>query len=149
MRTLPRLPEATRAAFLAAARAYVGVRWRHLGRSQKGVDCIGLVIAALRDCGVAVDSPPTYTREPDGTLRDGLIERLGEPVTDWRAGDVVLMRWNTLNGPHCHVGILGTNRGEWTLLHAYLAEQRVVEHRLDGHWPRRIADVFSLTGGAA
>ena len=35
--------------FVAAARGYVGVPWRHLGRSRTGVDCIGLVLLAARE----------------------------------------------------------------------------------------------------
>jgi cell wall-associated NlpC family hydrolase len=147
MRSLPRLPEETRAAFLAAARAYVGVRWRHQGRNSRGVDCIGLVAAALKDCGIEGNDDRSYERVPDGIrLRAGLTERFGEPVLQWRPGDVVLMRWATTNGLESHVGILATFNDQWTLLHAFAGERRVVEHRLAGEWMRRVADVFSLTG---
>ena len=147
MRSLPRLPEETRAAFLAAARAYLNVRWRHQGRNSRGVDCIGLVAAALNDCGIAGDDVRNYEREPDGVrLRQGLTERFGEPVLQWRPGDVVLMRWATSGGLESHVGILSQHGDAWTLLHAYAREKRVVEHRLAGEWMRRVTDVFSLTG---
>ena len=148
MRSLPRLPEETRAAFLAACRSHVGkTRFRRQGRNERGVDCIGLIAVSLRECGIDWGDVRDYADTPDpARLRAGLVERFGEPVLAWRPGDVVLLRWATRNGPECHAGVLGMHGDRWTLIHAYLQERRVVEHGLAGDWMKRVSDVFSLTG---
>lgn len=146
-RSLPILPESKRAEMVAAARSLVGVRWRHQGRSVRGVDCLGAVAVCLSAIGVEGEDERNYEREPDGVrLYAGLSARLGEPVQRWRVGDIALMRWATSNGLHSHVGILAQHNGQWTLIHAYAREKRVVEHRLAGDWMKRVTDVFSLTG---
>lgn len=114
---------------------------------DRGLDCIGLVICAMREVGIEVEDVSGYAREPDGSsLRAGIVARLGEPTRNWKPGDIALMRWQTKVGIDSHVGILATHNGEWTLLHAYLKEKRVVEHRLAAEWPGRVSEVFSLTG---
>lgn len=47
-------------AFVAAARSYIGVPWKHQGRSRAGLDCIGLIILAGRDIGIAVPLVANY-----------------------------------------------------------------------------------------
>lgn len=37
---------------VVAARKYLGVRFRHRGRSSTGLDCVGLVMRSWYDCGV-------------------------------------------------------------------------------------------------
>lgn len=149
MRSLPQLPESKRAEMVAAARSYVGARWAHQKRSKRAVDCIGLVAVSLRDIGVDGEDVRGYEREPDGVrLRQGMVERFGDPVDEWREGDVVLLRWNTSGGLESHVGIIGSHRGLWTLIHSWATQKRVVEHLIDATWAARIADVFSLTGDA-
>jgi len=150
-RLLPRLSDADRTAFIAAARSYLGVRYRHQGRSERGVDCVGLPILALRAIGHECEDLFGYSPTPDGsTLQANVEKHLGPPVERWTPGDIVLMRWYERDKVYCnHVGILAAapygNR--WTLLHSHSLEKRVVEHALDGHWLRRVFAVYSLTGG--
>ena len=40
-------------AIIAAARAWLGVPWRHQGRTRQGVDCAGLVVLVGREFGLA------------------------------------------------------------------------------------------------
>ena len=152
-RLLPRLSGADRTAFLAAARSLVGTRYRHQGRSVRGVDCVGLPILALSQMGIQCEDLFGYDSRPDGvTLQANVEKHLGAPVSQWQAGDIVLMRWfergETVYANH--VGILGVapygNR--WTLIHSHLADKRVVEHALAAPWDRRVFAVYSLTGAA-
>lgn len=148
-RILPRLSGADRTAFIAAARSLVGAPYRHQGRSARGVDCVGLPIYALAQIGVQCEDLFGYSARPDGvTLQANVEKHLGAPVKSWRPGDIVLMRWHERGSTvYCnHVGILGTHGGRWTLIHALHAEKRVVEHSLEGHWPRRVHCVYSLAG---
>lgn len=134
-----------------AARAYIGVRFRHRGRSRLGVDCVGLGVLAYFDCGVEVEDFRLYGREPH---RDGLVGRmtraLGEPVHVGAAplsalqdGDVIVLRFNVQ--PH-HVGIVGQRdyggTTALTLIHADGEAGRVHEQRLAPDMAARITHVF-------
>jgi len=116
-------------AVVIAARALLGVPWRHLGRDARGVDCLGLCILAYRAAGFVVPDPPPYRREPQGqALTDGLRAlgavqvRQGEE----REGDVLLFRVGLYAG---HVGIRSTHPalGVPACIHAYLPRRKVVE----------------------
>lgn len=126
---------------VASARKYLGVPWRHRGRTAKGLDCGGLPILAYADLGVDLPDLRAYGREPhhDG-LTQAVVAALGEPVADGpREGDVCVFRF-TVN-PH-HVGIITTlPYGGLGLLHAYGEAGKVTEHRLDGWWLDRITSV--------
>jgi len=129
---------------VSAARAYIGVPFRHRGRSATRLDCAGLAIRALRDAGrvVAFDIRH-YGQEPwrDG-LRQAVQANMGPPVDDApQPGDVLLMRFNT-DQPH-HIAIAGDYLyGGLSIIHAYAEVGRVVEHRLDDRWRSRIVEVY-------
>lgn len=129
------------AAAVAKAREFVGCKWRHRGRSKFGIDCVGLVVAAVEAGGVPFADRQDYGREPfNFGLENALIERLGQPVKDRKPGDVVMMRWECR--PEAgHVGILGEKNGELTLIHSH-SMSKVIEHRIDEHWERLILGVF-------
>lgn len=133
----------TRADIVAAARAYLGVRWHHQGRNRAGIDCIGLVIAVARDLGISTYDITDYGRIPDGRrLRNEMASQLVPArAMPPEPGDVLLMRFE--RNP-IHAGIV-TERG---MIHAYANMRRVVEHRIDEVWSRRIVEVFAYKGVA-
>ena len=140
------LPEASAHPMVAAARRYLGVRFRHQGRSPiHGLDCLGLLVAVAEDCGLehhgrraASFDATDYGHIPDAArLSDGLraLMRVVDPVT-MAAGDVLLLR---IDGNAQHVGIVGDYPPHgFSLIHAYAPARRVVEHRLDAGWQERI-----------
>ena len=68
------------AAFIAEARSYLAppVRFRHQGRSHRGVDCAGLLLASMKAIGRPVQDLPAYGREPLGDgLRGMMVANLG------------------------------------------------------------------------
>lgn len=113
-------------AVAARARALVGTRFRAQGRGPDGLDCIGLVVAALGREGVRRDYP----------LRGGCLASLEAElkaagltqVQDSAAGDVLVIR----AGPgQLHLGV-------WTgsgLVHADAGLRRVVERPGEVPWP--------------
>lgn len=119
------------------ARQYLGVPFRHQGRNPAlGIDCIGLLILV---CGGS-EHDTTYGREPhDGLLETHLRMAFGNPVSGMRPGDVAAIRWA---GPVRHVGIVGEIDGALSLIHTSSGVGRVVEHRLDAKWRKRIAGVY-------
>lgn len=170
MRTLPLMGAADRAAFNIAVRQFMTagpnggpVRYRHRGRGFKGTDCVGLPFYALLMIGVDAGDSPDYSPRPDGvTLRQALVERLGEPIpmSTARAGDIVLMRWHATKEATWfnHVGVLTAlpypvdsshPLEKFAVMHAFATNKTVIEHRIAPPWTRRIAEVYSLTGRRA
>src|SRR5690606_30433438 len=91
-------------ALVTAARGFLGVRWRHQGRSMRGVDCAGLVVCALRAVGREPVDMAGYGREPYlSGLETTLRENFGDPqpAESMRVGDIALMRFV---GAPSHVG---------------------------------------------
>ena len=126
----------TPAAFIAAARSYVGAPFHHQGRTRHGVDCIGLVVCAARDAGLALVDRTDYPRDPNGLLPVELARQFAA-VESAQAGDILLMRFR---GEPQHVAILA----DATLIHGYASIGRVVEHGLDAKWRRRIVAAYRL-----
>ena len=139
----PPLSDAERLAFIAAARGYLGVRFRHQGRSGQGVDCAGLVAVCLRAIGREPADVEAYGREPlNQGLREMCVANFGEPIPkdEMRPGDVALMRFR---GEPSHVGIVTDyTYGGLALVHAFAQVKKVVEHRIDDEWLASIVEVF-------
>lgn len=139
----PPLTAAERQTFIAAARGLLGTRFRHQGRSMRGLDCVGLCIVALAATGRPSFDAGAYSREPHKQgLRAALMRNLGEPASkdSMQAGDVALMAFA---GEPCHVGIV-TNYpdGGFALLHSYATNKQVVEHRMDQVWLDRVTEIY-------
>lgn len=127
---------------VAAARGWLGVPYRHQGRSREGVDCIGLVLVVLAQ-GRAL--PPgfrdafAYSRLPQAGMLEREVgarcQRIAAPVP----GSIGLFRWKR---EAQHVAIM-TGDG---LVHAYESVGEVVEHGYRGNWPRRAVSFWLLPG---
>lgn len=134
-----------REAMIAFARSMIGTKWRHLGRTDRGVDCLGLVVLSLNASGFPVKYERKYGREPwkDG-LREALKDHFGEPFADekdWLPGDIALLKWDSNSEP-AHVGIIGDYKfGGLSLIHSY-SLIAVTEHRLDKAWKDKIIEVY-------
>lgn len=129
----------------------------HLGRDFNGMDCVGALVYAFQH---PVDDIPAYSRDPYRGQLDAHLERVfGTPLqvaTADRGGncaqpvdatllqeaDIVSVQYR---GPSRHVGIIANHpaiSGELSLIHTDLVVGKVVEHRLDDMWLRRIAKVY-------
>ena len=130
-------------AFIAEARSFLGVPFRHQGRSRLAVDCAGLVACCLTAIGRPFEDRKAYGREPlQQQLRAMVALNFGEPVpmAEARPGDVVLMRFR---GEPSHVAILGDYLyGGLSVIHSFAQVRKVVEHRLDSEWSGYITEVF-------
>lgn len=134
-----------------AARAYLGVPFRHQGRNPAvALDCIGLLVVAGRDVGLPVDlyDRTDYGKDPvDGTLECHLTAAFGNPVarnprsvSQLQPDDIVAMDYA---GAIRHVGIVGEACGRLTLIHTSEGiVNRVTEHGIDAKWLGRIAAIY-------
>lgn len=138
-------------ALVESARKYLGVKFRHRGRTSYSLDCAGLPWRAYADLGHVLPDVKIYGRDPSAdeqSLPDRAAAALGEPIAigpvvmaDLQPGDVVIRRFDIY--PH-HVMIIGDApyAGELTVIHACGLEGKVVEHRLDDRLVESITHVF-------
>ncbi|KHK92371.1 NlpC/P60 family protein [Novosphingobium malaysiense] len=123
----------TGAALAQAARALIGCPFLLHGRDPRtGLDCIGVLEAALTACGITTRLPNAYTLRtrclpPLETLIGLLGLRDAEgPAT---VGDVLIVR----PSPCQHHLAIATAPGSF--VHAHAGLRRVVEGPLPRHWP--------------
>lgn len=133
-----------RQAVVARARSLLGAKWRHRARGNRAVDCVGLILLALRAGGYTGNDRADYGREP---WRDGLqIElqtRFGDPIPEaqWQPGDIAVM---DLQGHGAsHVGILDCVNDQWHLIHSH-SFYNVTEHALTGKWRDKLVEVYRV-----
>jgi len=140
-------PAVARAEIVKEARSWIGVRWRHQGRSKKtGTDCAGVVIGTGAALGLTDYDYRTYRagRAVEGFVRHfraggARLKRVG----DRKPGDILLFEQN---GHTSHAGILTEKGGKEFLVHAQANFRRVVEHRLSDSWVKRITHCFAFPG---
>lgn len=130
---------------VAAARSWIGVRWRHQGRSRKGVDCAGLVIEIAKDVRGSHFDKRDYPRHAsDETMLRLCEQHLARVrIGDARPGDAMVFAFEHQR----HIGIVGDYVfGGLSLIHAYLPPGKVVgkvvETRLDDKWLARARGCF-------
>lgn len=127
------------------ARQWIGVPFAHQGRSRMGVDCVGLVAvccAALPEFAHHLQHDLVgYEQNPhNGTLERALEDAFGPPVAGYQPGDVVAMAFPTVLR---HVAIVAEHEHGLSLIHALnTGHQKVVEHRIDARWARRIRATY-------
>lgn len=129
-------------AIIEAARECIGTPFVHQGRIlNKALDCAGVAVHVFNRMGCEVDQPAAYSRMPNNAMLEYWADR--QPYltreTIPQAGDILLMKFKS--EPQ-HVAIF---TGE-NLIHAYEAIGRVVEHRLDDKWRKRIVRAYRFKG---
>lgn len=123
-------------ALAQAALTLVGTRYRLHGRDPAtGLDCVGLVAAALRSIGRRAEAPQRYglrNRDISGALAFAPLAGLIETTEPIRSGDVLLVQPGPLQhhllvaGParqfiHAHAGLCRVTATSgplgWPILH--------------------------------
>ena len=131
-----------------AALNYLDVPWKHRGREITGLDCIGLVVRAIEDCGGVLNDRRDYGREPENDgLRQELQSQLTEVDRDPEVNDIVLMA-HRVDGPPRHVGIIAPYPlGGLGFVHTYGEVGRVVFTRFGESEQQRLQGVFEWAHG--
>lgn len=140
------LAAVTPADVAATARAYLGVRFVHQGRSRAGMDCAGLVVRVAQDLGLSEFDWRGYGRLPEADrMREVMQSQCVElkPGTAPSLGLVALMRFEA--EPQ-HLAIVVDHPHGLGIVHALMTERKVAEHRLDATWSQRIVALYQLPG---
>jgi cell wall-associated NlpC family hydrolase len=124
---------------VAEARTYLGVPWKHQGRSKNGVDCAGLVIEVAKACRGSDFDVRNYPRQAYDETMLLLCRRHMVKVKEPQPGDALV--FGLANSRH--IGIAGDyHLGGLSLIHAWLAVGKVVETRLDEQWLSRLRGAY-------
>lgn len=138
----------TRQDIMNEADDWLGVRWRHQGRTRiNGIDCVGLVVLTGGALGLIGDFKDTqqYARTPSlGSLAQPFDDNMTRKPLDLRQkGDVVLMRDDVYP---CHVGIITESIGLEGMIHAHALSRKVVKHPLDDQWVDKMTHCYAFRG---
>lgn len=129
--------------FVAAARSLVGVRFRHQGRSEHGLDCIGTIIVARLKLGpweATKFDVVNYRRNPKDSLAVTLpkfLQRIDRP----EIGAIAEIKWPKMATAN-HVAILTPEN----LIHAYAEVGRVIETGYRAKWPEWTVGLWRIPG---
>jgi cell wall-associated NlpC family hydrolase len=130
---------------LAEARGWLGVPWRHQGRTRAGVDCAGLVVMVGRALGLTDYDTTGYSRRAHG---QAFVRHFQAAMDDVRLpeailGDVLVFADHAYP---CHCGFLTTKWQVPHLLHAHVIRRKVVEEPYAGEWPEKVKFAFRFRG---
>ena len=123
----------------------VGTPYHHQGRDENGLDCVGLIIAALRLQGIDPRAPADYGKSPpgDSLLRHidlcGLFQKV--PVDQRQPGDILVF---AIRRDPQHLGILIERPayGPELMVHSADVIMRVQTATLGEAWLKRIVAVY-------
>lgn len=131
---------------VAEARGWLGVPWKHQGRTRRGIDCAGLVILVGKALGVVDYDTTNYQRRTHSHdfLKHFRKNMKQKPITEAVPGDVILFRDKQFP---CHSSIVAEIGGAMTIIHAHALRRKVIEERMDqGQWLERRVACFEYIG---
>jgi len=108
------------------------------------VDCAGLLICVAHDLGLSDYDVDGYPRVPDGVSMQAILgaEMIPIDVDDAGPGDVLLFGFYR----HAqHLGII-TRKDPAYIIHAHQPNEKVIEHRLDSVWRKRVRGAYRFRG---
>ncbi len=115
---------------------YLGVPFKHQGRSLEGLDCYGLLILVYRDLGIDLFDLERYEQDWSQNGADHFIDNYHlqwEPVDKSRSFDVVLFK--DCKGLVNHAGIV-LSKGRF--IHSCFNAGTVINRLSDRQWNRQI-----------
>lgn len=146
----------TRADFLAEARTWQGVPWRHLGKDRNGIDCGQLVLAVGRSLGITTYKVDRYPKRPRSRDAQGeFLKRfvqhfrdagcVDKTVADLAPADLLILR---LDKYPFHCGIYTGGAGNGHFIHSYAEKpwMGVVEMPFSDRFRRAWTHCLSVPG---
>jgi cell wall-associated NlpC family hydrolase len=112
-----------------AAREMIDWPYRHAGRNEFGIDCVGLIIKAAHDCNITAYDTTNYPKRPNAIdLRREMKEHLTRiPNEELESGDIAIFAFHS---HPCHMGIIDIDeKGTW-VIHAFAPARKVVREEL-------------------
>ena len=133
---------------VAAARSWIDVPYKHQGRSRKGLDCVGLLVAVAETLGHPVTAPTAYSDTPKGwQLVKPCDEQLWKPARQntLLPGDLaVFTGWHPAEPQH--FAFIGDHATGATIIHSFSKFKRVMEQPWNRVWQTRFVCLYNLPG---
>lgn len=122
------------------ARSLIGVPFFHAGRTERGLDCVGLIMLAAHAASIDVPNPGEYSQVVNGGYMQSRLMEFCDKVTDGNVhiGDIALFMIGT--SPQ-HIGLI-TSVDPLAMVHSYQSAGKVVEHAFDAPWRRRLIGMY-------
>lgn len=126
-------------------REYEGTPYINQGRLKNhGVDCLGLIMNVSKECGFEIgEDRKDYNSTPDGIEMSAELNKRFDQISfdEIQDGDIILFRF--LKNPQ-HLAFYFNHEGIDYMTHSYgeTNTMKVVSHRLDSVWKKRISAVF-------
>jgi hypothetical protein len=123
------------------ARSFLGVKYRHQGRSREGVDCIGLPVCVRAELGLSAMDEAGYAKRSASSemlayCRAHMVEVDRSAI---KPGDLLIQATGDLR----HMAIVGDYPGGGlSIIHAHLPNKKVVECRLDDEFMKTARGCF-------
>jgi len=119
-------------------------KWRHMGRNEQALDCLGLLVMIAKKFEIPyVEPEENYRRTPDSNL---LVEMLTSQLIlrrpPLKIGMAVALRDKV---QPVHVGIIGERYGELSLIHACASRGYVYEEPW-ANWSSRLRMCLDFPG---
>ena len=123
----------------------LGVPFHHQGRSDAGVDCIGLVMVAANRAGQQIENVTGYPMVPrNGLFMRHLLQHCDAVDADSvMPGDICMFAFDS--EPQ-HIAIVTNTSPEIRIIHSYAQVGAVVETGIGGIWQRRLRGFYRVRG---
>lgn len=130
-------------------KSFVGTPYHHQGRDRNGLDCVGVIIAALRRQGIDPPAPADYGKNSPGDSLLRHIDRCGLfykiPADQRLPGDMLVF---AIGRDPQHLGLLieRPEAGPEIMVHSADVIMKVQAATLGEAWIKRIAAVYRPNG---
>ena len=125
------------------ARTWRGTRWKHLGRNERGLDCVGLLYLTAAHFELPGEDMSSYSRVP----RPELLRHIGKysnPLRPMIPVHGAIGVFHDTVTP-CHTGIFAVNsKGRVTVIHCDARRRRCLEEGYEDSSPSlksRLVDI--------
>lgn len=124
------------------ARTWIGVKWRHQGRTREGVDCIGIIQCTAKVLALTSYDNTLYRRVFD---KDEITEHFRKaectpiPYLQAKQADILIIR--EFHIPY-HCVLLSYN--EEYIIHAHAIRRKVVEELYTEKWRKNVVSAWRL-----
>lgn len=110
---------------IAAARTFLGTKWKYAGNDERGMDCSGLICTSYKAAGVTV---PRTT----GTLKEATVEIEIDEVKD---GDLIFFATGSNKNRLNHVGmVVNVTPAEIQFIHASTSRGVIISSLNEPFW---------------
>lgn len=122
------------------AREWLGTPWvHHQAVKRLGCDCVGFLFGVSKEAELNLPPlPKAYARLPKENDIKKYLDDNFEQINEILPDSILLLEFS---GIYCHVAIATS---ENTMIHADSVHKKVIEHKIDEMWIKRIKYIYQV-----